>query len=109
MPWTIRFDFSIYCCSDGIMVPSLLSFRTSSVVIALTFYRMVDKFCILCFCYHCCVVFCYCVVLSIVVFSFSVVVRLVVFSLYCFATLVIGFGSMTYVIFAALVVGFEAL
>ena len=91
------------------MVPSLLSFRTSSVAIALTFYWMVDKFRVLCFCYYCCVVFCCCIVLSIVVFSFSVVVRLVVFSVYCFATLVIGFGSMAYVIFTALVVGFEAL
>ena len=108
LPWTIQFDFSIYCCSDGIMALSLLSFRTSSIAVAFTFYQMVDKFCVLCFCFCCCVV-----VSLVVVFSFSVVVRLVVFSLHCFAALIIGFfalvigsGSMTYVTFAALVVGF---
>jgi hypothetical protein len=104
LPWTIRFNFSIYCCSNGIMAPSLLSFRASLVAVALTFYWMVDKFCVLCFCYCCCVV-----ISLVVVFPFSVVVRLVVFSLYYFATLLIGSRSMTYVIFAALIVGFGAL
>ncbi len=110
--WTIRFDFSVYCCSDGIMAPSFLSFRTSSVAITLTFYQMVNKFCVLCFC--CCFLLCCCYL--VIVFSFSVVVRLVVFSLNCFVALIIGFvaliigsESMTYVIFANLVVRFGAL
>ena len=99
--WTIRFNFSVYCYSDGIMAPSLLSFWTSSIAVALTFYQMVDKFCVFCFCYCCCYL--------VIVFSFSVVVRLVVFSLNCFVALIIGFvtliigsRSMTYVILSFL-------
>lgn len=97
--WTIRFDFSVSCYSDGIKAPSLLSFRTSSVAVALAFYWIVDKFHVLCYCCCVCVVFCCCVVDRLVV----------VFSLHCFADLVLGFGAMTHVIFATLVLRFEAL
>jgi hypothetical protein len=63
-------------------------------VVALVIYGIVDKFCVFCFC--------------CVVFSFVVVVVhfIVVFSLYCFAALLIGSSAITYVIFAALFVGF---
>jgi hypothetical protein len=95
MPWTIQFDFLVGCLY-GNLVPSFLSFRTSSATAALAIYRTVIKPSVVCCscvvnrCFSCC-----CFYFFVVVGSFF----------FFFATLVVGFCTMTYVIFAPLYVG----
>ena len=101
MPWTIRFMFFVFVCMDGILAPSILPHRTSPTDAALTIYRTVIKFCVVC---------CFCVVircLSCYCFYFSVVDVVVpfFFVVVVAASLVVGLCAMTYVIFAPLYVG----
>ena len=88
---TIRFDFFIVVCSGGILAPSFLPHRISPVVAALLSYRIVIKYWIVCS--ICIAVFCCYIVIYVVA---------------C-AALVVGSCTMTYVIFAAFVVGSWAL
>jgi hypothetical protein len=59
MPWTIQFDFLVGCLY-GNLVPSFLSFRTSSATAALAIYRTVIKPSVVCCscvvnrCFSCC-------------------------------------------------------
>ena len=93
MPWTIQFDF-LAGCSYGNLVSSLLPFRTSPAAAALAIYWTVIKPCVVLRFFS----FCY--------FYLSVVVVVVVFCCCCFyvvvvvVPLVVGFCTMTYVIFA---------
>ena len=94
IPCTIRFTFFVFVCMDGILAPNFLLHRTSPVGAALPSYRIVIKswiVCSICVFYYCLciVIFCCCVVFYVVA---------------C-ATLMVGSCTITYVIFAALVVG----
>ena len=98
LPWQTQFDSVVYLV--GITVPNLLLFRTLIVVVAFVLFWTVVKLCVdwcyccydvcVCCCCYCCV--CYC--------------NVVVVMLFCFAALLVGSFTVTYVTFSALYVGF---
>ena len=96
MPWTIRFTFFVFVCMDGILAPSFLLHKTPPAAAALAIYRIVIKPCVVCSCVVIRCLLC-CFYFSVVVVSF--------FDVVVVATLVVGFCTITYVIFAPLYVG----
>jgi hypothetical protein len=97
MPWTIRFTFFVLVSMDGILAPSFLPHRTSPASAALAIYWTMIKHCVACSCVDIRCLLCCCFYFSVVVYFFVGFVAV--------APLVVGFCTMTYVIFAPLYVG----
>ena len=98
LPWQTRFDSVV--CLAGITAPNLLLFWTLIVVVALVLFWTVVKLCVN-WCY-CCYAVCVCCCCCCCVCCCNVVVVM----LLCFATLLVGSFTVTYVTFSALYVGF---
>ena len=94
LPWQTRFDLVVYLA--GIMTPNLLLLQILIVVVALALFWTVAKLCVD-RCYCCCTVcvcFCFCCCIVVVVL------------LFCFYCPLGRVFALTYVTFAALIVGF---